>query len=75
MSHYSFFLSVMTADGTPMSLAGVGFVCTPHFSLFDVYCIPKVIMNLISMSQFCDLVILFHFLLLLVMCRILNLKG
>ena len=53
----------MTADGTPMSLAGVGSICTPHFSLFDVYCIPKLIMNLISMSQLCDFG---YFLLLLV---------
>ena len=46
-------MSVMSIDGTPMPLAGVGFICTPHLSLSYVYCILKLTMNLTSMSQLC----------------------
>jgi hypothetical protein len=44
----------MTADGTPMPLAGVGSVVTPHLSLFNVYLIPKLKLNLASVAQICD---------------------
>lgn len=47
-------VSVMTADGTPMPLAGVGSVVTPHLSLSNVYHIPKLKLNLVSVSQLCD---------------------
>jgi hypothetical protein len=44
----------MTADGTPMPLAGVGSVVTPHLSLPNVYLIPKLKLNLASVGQICD---------------------
>ena len=47
-------IHVMTADGTPMPLAGVGFVVTPHLSLLNVYLIPKLKLNLASIDQICD---------------------
>ena len=45
---------VMTADGTPMSLAGVGYVVTPNLSLCNVYHILKLMLNLASIGQLCD---------------------
>ncbi|CAJ2637857.1 unnamed protein product [Trifolium pratense] len=47
-------MSVMTADGTPMSLAGIGSVSTSNLSLSDVYYIPNLTMSLVSISQLCD---------------------
>jgi len=47
-------IPVMTADGTPMPLAGVGSVVTPHLSLSNVYLIPKLKLNLASVGQICD---------------------
>jgi hypothetical protein len=44
----------MTADGTPIPLAGVGSIVTPHLSLPNVYLIPKLKLNLASVSQICD---------------------
>ena len=45
---------VMTADGTPMALAGVGSLVTPHLSLPNVYLISKLKLNLASVGQICD---------------------
>jgi hypothetical protein len=47
-------IPVITADGTPMPLAGVGFVVTPHLSLPNVYLIPQLKLNLASVGQICD---------------------
>jgi len=44
----------MTVDGTPMPLAGVGSVVTPHLSLPNVYLIPQLKLNLASFGQICD---------------------
>lgn len=54
-------MSGMTIDGTPMSLVGAGSVCTSHLSLSNVYCIPKVIMDLVFVSQLCDFGYYVHF--------------
>ncbi|XP_042426159.1 uncharacterized protein LOC122014028 [Zingiber officinale] len=43
--------SVMTANGTPMPLLGVGSVVTTCLSLSDVYFIPSLTLNLVSVSQ------------------------
>ena len=53
LSHYSS-VSVLTADGTPMPLAGCGSIVTPCLSLPDVYYIPKLTINLVSVSQLCE---------------------
>ena len=47
-------IPIMTADGTPMALAGVGSVVTPHLSLPNVYLIPQLKLNLASVGQICD---------------------
>ena len=47
-------ISVMTADGTQMSLKGIGSIQTPSLSLHDVYHIPKLHINLVSVGQLCD---------------------
>jgi len=47
-------IPVMTADGTPMPLTGVGSVVTPHLSLPNVYLIPKLKLNLASVGQIRD---------------------
>jgi len=47
-------IPVMTADGTPMPLTGVGSVVTPHLSLPNVYLIPKLKLNLASVGQIYD---------------------
>jgi len=47
-------IPVMTTDGTPMPLAGVGSVVTPHLSLPNVYLIPKLKLNLASVGQICN---------------------
>jgi len=47
-------IPVMTADGTPMPLAGVGSVVTLHLSLLKVYLIPKLKLNLASVGQIYD---------------------
>jgi hypothetical protein len=61
-------IRVMTANGTPMPLTGVGSIVTPHLSLPNVYLIPNLKLNLASVGQLCDsgdyLVIFFLFFLL-----------
>ncbi|KAK0598489.1 hypothetical protein LWI29_035151 [Acer saccharum] len=47
-------VSVMTADGSPMPLAGVGSIVTHNISLSNVYHIPNLTLNLVSVSQLCD---------------------
>ena len=47
-------IPVMTADGTPMPLVGVGSVVNHHLSLPNVYHIPKLSLNLVSVGQLCD---------------------
>ena len=47
-------VSVMTTDGTPMPLAGIGSICTPKISFSDVYHIPNLTLNLVSVGQLCD---------------------
>jgi len=47
-------IPVITADGTPMPLAGVGYVVTPHLSLSNVYLILKLKLNLASVGQIYD---------------------
>ena len=47
-------LSVTTADGTQMPLSGIGSVHTSRLSLPDVYHIPSLTLNLVSVGQLCD---------------------
>lgn len=61
ISASSFPASALTANGTPMSLAGIGSIVSPRLSLSDVYCIPQLTLNLISISQLCDSGYIVHF--------------
>jgi hypothetical protein len=47
-------IHVMTADGTPIPLGGVGSVVTPHLSPSNVYLIPNLKLNLASVGQLYD---------------------
>jgi hypothetical protein len=44
----------MAVDDTPMPLAGVGSVVTPHLSFSNVYLISNLKLNLASVGQLCD---------------------
>ncbi|KAJ9548438.1 hypothetical protein OSB04_020981 [Centaurea solstitialis] len=46
-------VSVMSASSTPMQVEGVGSIVTPQLSLSDVYYIPTLALNLVSVSQLC----------------------
>lgn len=46
--------TVMTTDGTPIPLVGIGSVSTHNLYLLNVYCIPALSMNLVSIGQLCD---------------------
>lgn len=48
-------VSVMSASSTSMPVEGVGSVVTPHVSLSDVYYIPTLALNLVSVSQLCKI--------------------
>ena len=61
ISAFSFPASVLTANGTPMSLAGIGSIVSPQLSLSDVYCLHQLTLNLISISQLCDSGHIVHF--------------
>ena len=47
-------IHVMTTDGTPMLLVGVGSIVIPHLSLPNVYHISKLTLNLAYVGQLCD---------------------
>ncbi|CAL2250163.1 unnamed protein product [Prunus armeniaca] len=53
LSSLSTSISVLTANGTSMSLAGIGSITTSSICLSDVYYIPQLTLNLISISQLC----------------------
>ncbi|KAI5384257.1 hypothetical protein KIW84_071317 [Lathyrus oleraceus] len=46
-------LSVTTADGTHMPLAGIGSISTPNLSFYDVYYIPNLTLSLAFVIQLC----------------------
>ncbi|KAJ9544827.1 hypothetical protein OSB04_024534 [Centaurea solstitialis] len=43
----------MSASSMPMPIVGVGVVVTPHLSLSDVYYIPTLALNHVSINQLC----------------------
>ena len=61
-STYSFpSVSILAANGTPISLASVGTITSSKLSLPDVYYIPQLTLNLISVSQLFDSGNVVHF--------------
>lgn len=47
-------IEIVTADGTPMPLIGIGSLVTSCLSLPDVYYILSLTLNLVSVSQLCE---------------------
>ena len=48
-------ISICTADGTPMPVSHKGTISTPNLSLSDTFYIPKLSLNLLSISQLYEL--------------------
>lgn len=67
-------VSVVTPDGTPMSIVGIGSIDAHFLPLNDIYHIPSLTLNFVFVSQLCESGYLV-FLLLLVMCEIHNLRS
>jgi hypothetical protein len=47
--------TITTADGSAMTVSHVGSISTPTFSVSDVFCIPKLHLNLLSVDQLTEL--------------------
>ena len=48
-------ITIYTADGTPMLVSYKGTISSPCLSLSDTFHIPKLSLNLLSVSQLCEL--------------------
>jgi len=44
-------MSIATANGDSVSLSSIGIIVTPSLSLSDVYYIPSLAMNLVSVKK------------------------
>jgi hypothetical protein len=47
--------TITTADGSAITVSHVGSISTPNLSVFNVFCIPKLYLNLLSVSQLTEL--------------------
>jgi hypothetical protein len=47
--------TITTADGSAMTVSHVGSISTPNLSVFDVFCVPKLHLNLLSVGQLTEL--------------------
>jgi hypothetical protein len=47
--------TITTADGSAMTVSHVGSISTPNLSIFDVFCVPKLHLNLLSVGQLTEL--------------------
>jgi hypothetical protein len=47
--------TITTADGSAMTISHVGSISTPNLSVSDVFCIPKLHLNLLSVGQLTEL--------------------
>lgn len=47
--------TIHTADGSHMHVSQVGHVSTSHLTLPNTYLVPKLILNLITEGQLCEL--------------------
>jgi hypothetical protein len=43
--------TITTADSSAMTVSHVGSISTPNLSVFDVFCVPKLHLNLLSVGQ------------------------
>uniref|UniRef100_A0A2N9HRZ2 Integrase catalytic domain-containing protein n=1 Tax=Fagus sylvatica TaxID=28930 RepID=A0A2N9HRZ2_FAGSY len=49
------YLLITTADGSAMTVSHVGSISTPNLSVSDVFCVPKLHLNLLSVGQLTEL--------------------
>uniref|UniRef100_A0A2N9EY92 Reverse transcriptase Ty1/copia-type domain-containing protein n=1 Tax=Fagus sylvatica TaxID=28930 RepID=A0A2N9EY92_FAGSY len=47
--------TITTADGSTMTVSHVGSISTPNLSVSDVFCVPKLHLNLLSVGQLTEL--------------------
>uniref|UniRef100_A0A2N9EUN8 Integrase catalytic domain-containing protein n=1 Tax=Fagus sylvatica TaxID=28930 RepID=A0A2N9EUN8_FAGSY len=47
--------TITTTDGSAMTVSHVGSISTPNLSIFDVFCVPKLHLNLLSIGQLTEL--------------------
>jgi hypothetical protein len=47
--------TITTADGSAMTVSHVGSISTPNLSVSDVFCVPKLHLNLLSVGQLTEL--------------------
>uniref|UniRef100_A0A2N9IYY0 Integrase catalytic domain-containing protein n=1 Tax=Fagus sylvatica TaxID=28930 RepID=A0A2N9IYY0_FAGSY len=47
--------TITTADGSAMTISHVGSISTPNLSISDVFCVPKLHLNLLSVGQLTEL--------------------
>uniref|UniRef100_A0A2N9HNI8 Uncharacterized protein n=1 Tax=Fagus sylvatica TaxID=28930 RepID=A0A2N9HNI8_FAGSY len=47
--------TITTADGSAMTVSHVGSISTPNLSVSDVFCVPKLHLNLLSIGQLTEL--------------------
>ena len=47
--------TITTADGSAMTISHVGSISTPNLFVSDVYCVPKLHLNLLSIGQLTEL--------------------
>uniref|UniRef100_A0A2N9EUP0 Retrovirus-related Pol polyprotein from transposon TNT 1-94-like beta-barrel domain-containing protein n=1 Tax=Fagus sylvatica TaxID=28930 RepID=A0A2N9EUP0_FAGSY len=47
--------TITTADGSAMTVSHVGSISTPNLSVSDVFCVPKLHLNLLSIGQLIEL--------------------
>uniref|UniRef100_A0A2N9ISU3 Reverse transcriptase Ty1/copia-type domain-containing protein n=1 Tax=Fagus sylvatica TaxID=28930 RepID=A0A2N9ISU3_FAGSY len=47
--------TITTADGSAMTVSHVGSISTPNLSVSDVFCVPKLYLNLLSVGQLTEL--------------------
>ena len=47
--------TITTADGSAMTVSHVGSISTPNLSISDVFCVPKLHFNLLSVGQLIEL--------------------
>jgi hypothetical protein len=47
--------TITTADGSAMTVSHVGSISTPNLSVSDVFCVPELHLNLLSVGQLTEL--------------------
>ena len=53
---------VHTTDNSVMHVQNIGTINTPKLSIYDVFHIPKVFLNILFVGQLCELGVDIHFL-------------